>query len=105
MSWFNVHHHHHHPLPTTPHTLVTALVSLFRQYLATRKRDTPLPRSVVVVVILGHEDVVFLQQRREVLADLGPNVQEGHHDHGDADEPEGSLALVSPRREKKIMNE
>lgn len=87
----------------TPHTLVTAFASLFRPYLATRNRDTPLLRSVVVVVILGHEDVVFLQQRREVLADLGPNVQEGHHDHGDADETEGSLGLMSPQTQK--MNE
>lgn len=64
----------------------------FGRYLATRKRGytSPAP-SVVVVVVLGHEDVVLLQQRREVLADLGPDVQEGHHDHGDADESEGSL--------------
>lgn len=69
------------------------------------RRTSPAP-SVVVVVVLGHEDVVLLQHRREVLADLGPNVQEGHHDHGDADETEGSLVCCpaddTPAPPKKI---
>lgn len=69
--------------PTTPLHQKDTLNSL-------HLHTSPAP-SVVVVVVLGHEDVVLLQHRREVLADLGPNVQEGHHDHGDADESEGSL--------------
>lgn len=45
----------------------------------------------VVVVILRNKDVVFLQQRREVLADPGPHVQEGNHDHDDPDQAERGL--------------
>lgn len=49
------------------------------------------PPSVVIVIVLRDEDVVFLQQRSEVLADLSPDVQEGQHYQSNADKAEGGL--------------
>lgn len=49
------------------------------------------PPSVIIVVVLGDEDVVLLEQRREVLADLSPHIQEGHHYQSNPDKTEGGL--------------
>lgn len=54
------------------------------------------PPSVVIVVVLGNEDVVLLEQCREVLADLSPHIQEGHHYQSNPDKTEGGL-LPAPR--------
>lgn len=56
------------------------------------------PPSVVIVVVLGDEDVVLLEQRREVLADLSPHIQEGHHYQSNPDKTEGGL--LPPRRHR-----
>lgn len=50
--------------------------------------------SVIVVVVLGDEDVVLLQQRSKVLADQSPHIQEGHHYQRNPDKAEGGLLPV-----------
>lgn len=47
--------------------------------------------SVVIVVVLGYEDVVLLQQRSKALADQSPHIQEGHQDQSNPNEAEGGL--------------
>lgn len=60
------------------------------------------PPSVVIVVVLRDEDVVLLQQGREALADLSPDVQEGHHYESNPDQTERSL--LSRRRTSQHRN-
>lgn len=65
----------------------------FRWYLITRKPTQP---SVVIVIILGDEDIVLLQQRSKVLADQSPHIQEGHHYQSNPDKAEGGLLPPVP---------
>lgn len=47
--------------------------------------------SVIIIVVLGHKDVVLLQQRCKVLADQSSQIQEGHHYQSNPDKAEGGL--------------
>lgn len=65
----------------------------------TRKPTQP---SVVIVIILGDEDIVLLQQRSKVLADLSPHIQEGHHYQSNPDKAEGGLLPPVPHTHPTI---
>lgn len=69
------------------HILHTLVVTK-QDDLITRKPAHP---SVVIVIILGYEDVVLLQQRSKVLADLSPHIQEGHDYQSNPEKAEGGL--------------
>lgn len=56
-----------------------------------QEAHTHTPPSVVIVIVLGDEDVVLLQQCGKVLADLSPHIQEGHHYQSNPDKAEGGL--------------
>lgn len=50
--------------------------------------------SVVVVVILGDEDIVLLQESGKVLADQSSHIQERHHHNCHADKTKGCLEHI-----------